>query len=53
MFKSIILLNPDLIVKTYYFAILKIAPDYELNELGIGDSLLKKVLQTSTGKSAK
>ena len=44
MFRSILLLTPDDMIPTYYFCILRIAPDYEHNELGIGKEIIKKSL---------
>lgn len=37
----------------YYFSILKIAPDYELNELGVGKEILMKAISKSTGRTEK
>lgn len=34
----------------YYVCILKIAPDYELNELGVGKEILMKAISKSSGR---
>ena len=36
----------------YYFCILKVAPDYELNELGIGREIIIKIISSISGRSA-
>ncbi|EAS02727.1 DNA ligase I, ATP-dependent protein (macronuclear) [Tetrahymena thermophila SB210] len=51
IFKSIILLNPDQVYEAYMFCILKIAPDYESNELGVGREILQKAISNCCGKS--
>jgi len=53
MFRSIIKLSPENMMPAYFFCILKIAPDYEHNELGIGDSLILEALEKSTGRTKK
>jgi len=53
MFRSIILLNPSQLIYSYYFCILKIAPDYEVNELGIGKEILLKAISKSCGREVR
>lgn len=51
VFKTICLQNPNQIYEAYMFCILKIAPDYEPNELGVGRETLQKAISTCCGKS--
>ena len=37
----------------YYVCILKIAPDYEVNELGIGKEILLKAISKSCGRDIR
>ncbi|KAL4498447.1 hypothetical protein ABPG72_013253 [Tetrahymena utriculariae] len=51
IFKSIILLKPEQVYAAYMFCILKIAPDYESNELGVGREILQKAISNCCGKT--
>ncbi|EGR33971.1 hypothetical protein IMG5_028790 [Ichthyophthirius multifiliis] len=53
VFRTILLLNPSQIYQAYMFCILKVAPDYEQNELGIGQEILLKAISTCSGKTPK
>jgi DNA ligase 1 len=52
-FRSVIILNPKQLIFSYYFCILKIAPDYEGNDLGVGKEILMKALASSSGREVK
>lgn len=41
------------LVKTYYFCILKLSPDYIPSDLGIGDSILMKAISKVTARTEK
>lgn len=49
--RSVIAVSPQDLVYIVYLLINKVAPDYSGKEIGIGDGVIKKVLQASTGKS--
>jgi len=54
MYRSILILKPDQLILAYYFCILKIAPDYEpQNMLGIGNEILVKAIAKASGRSEK
>lgn len=53
VFRSSILLNPSELPLLFYFCIVKLSPDYEGLETGIGHEQLLKAVAKSTGKSAK
>ena len=53
VFRSGILLNPSEVADLFYFFIIKMAPDYESLETGIGHELLVKTVAKACGKSAQ
>lgn len=53
IFRSSILLNPLELSDLFYFFIIKLSPDYEGLETGIGHELLLKAVATACGKSPK
>ncbi len=53
MFRTILVLGMPAhreLLSAYYFCILKIAPDYEQNDLGVGKEILKKAISQSSGR---
>ena len=53
IFRSAILLSPKELPDLFYFFIVKLAPDYEGLETGIGHELLLKAVAKACGKSPK
>lgn len=53
MFKSLIRQSTDDLIRGYWLSILKIGPDYERYELGIGKEILMKAISKSCGMSEK
>jgi len=54
LFRSVIVLHPQELATVFYITANQIAPPYAKNmELGIGDSVIYKALQKSTGRSLK
>lgn len=49
MFKSLIRQSPDDLVRGYWLSVLKVGPDYERYELGIGKEILMKSISKSCG----
>ena len=53
VFRTSILLNPKELPDLFYFFCVKLAPDYEGLETGIGHELLLKSVAKACGKSPK
>jgi DNA ligase-1 len=53
IFRSAIVLSPNELPDLFYFFIVKLAPDYEGLETGIGHELLLKAVAKSCGKTPK
>jgi hypothetical protein len=53
MFKQLARISPDDLVMGYWLSVMKIGPDYEKNELGIGKEILIKAVAKSCGMSEK
>jgi DNA ligase-1 len=53
VYRSIICLKPDELVKAFYLSVGKFFPDYKGLELGIGDGMLNKAVAKATGLSEK
>lgn len=53
IFRSAMVLNPSELPDIFYFFILKLAPDYESMETGIGHELLLKAVAKGCGKTPK
>eukprot|EP00347_Sterkiella_histriomuscorum_P013388 403364898 len=53
VFRSCILLAPEELVDIFYFFAVKLGPDYETNETGIGLELLSNAVAKACGKSVK
>ena len=53
VFRSVILLSPSELADLFYFFCVKLAPDYEGLETGIGHELLLKSVAKACGKSPK
>lgn len=53
VFRSAIVLNPLELPEIFYFFIVKLAPDYESLETGIGHELLLKAVAKACGKAPK
>lgn len=53
LFKSLIRESTEDLIQGYWLSILKIGPDYEKNELGIGKEILLKAISKSCGMSEK
>ena len=53
MFRSAIAVNKSELVSLFYFFIVKLAPEYEAIETGIGHELLSKSVAKACGKSLK
>lgn len=53
IFRSAILLNPSELADVFYFFIVKLAPDYEGLETGVGHELVLKSVAKVCGKSPK
>ena len=52
LFRSIIALTPEDLAASVYLACNKLAPEYKGVEIGLGDSLLIKALQSSMGSNS-
>uniref|UniRef100_A0A6A7G0Z5 DNA ligase n=2 Tax=Hirondellea gigas TaxID=1518452 RepID=A0A6A7G0Z5_9CRUS len=50
LYRSVITLTPNDLLPVIYLCVNKIAPPYENLELGVGDSLLYKAIEMSTGR---
>lgn len=48
-FRQVILRSPECMVMAVYLCLNKVGPDYDGKELGIGESLLMKAIERSTG----
>ena len=53
MFRAAIAVNPSELANLFYFFIVKLAPEYEGKETGVGQELVLKCVATSCGKTAK
>jgi len=53
VFRTVICLRPDELVKVFYLSVGKFFPDHVGLELGIGDGLLNKAVAKATGLSDK
>ena len=53
VFRSTIILSPNELSMLFYFFIVKLAPDYEGLETGIGPELIQKSVAKACGKSLK
>ena len=53
MFRTAIAVNPAELANLFYFFIVKLAPEYEAKETGVGQELVLKSVAKSCGKSAK
>lgn len=53
IFRSAILLNQSELAEVFYFFIVKLAPDYEGLETGVGHELVLKSVAKVCGKSTK
>ena len=53
VFRTVLCLKPDELVKVFYLSIGKFFPDHKGLELGIGDGLLNKAVAKATGLSDK
>ena len=53
MFKALARTSPDNLVMGYWLSVMKIGPDYEKNELGIGSQILVKAVAKSCGMTEK
>jgi DNA ligase-1 len=45
--------NVEDLIRAYWLSVIKIGPDYEKNELGVGKEILTKAISKSCGKSEK
>ena len=53
VFRAAIAVNPDELVNLFYFFIVKLAPEYEGKETGVGQELVLKSVAKSCGKTPK
>ena len=53
VFRSAIAVNPSELVNLFYFFIVKLAPEYEGKETGVGQELVLRCVATSCGKTPK
>lgn len=53
LFKSLARSNADDLIRAYLLSVIKLGPDYEKQELGIGKEILTKAISKSCGKSEK
>ena len=53
VFRAAIAVNPSELADLFYFFIVKLAPEYEGKETGVGQELVLKSVAKSCGKSAK
>jgi DNA ligase-1 len=51
LYRSIIVLTPDDLLKTIYLSLNKVAPAFDGIELGVGESLIMKAIADATGKT--
>ena len=51
LFRSILLKTPSQLIPAYYFCILKLAPDYENLQMGVGVGILVKCIGRVSGRS--
>ena len=53
LFRSIIILRPDHLVKCFYLCIGRLCPEHKGIELGVGNEMLYKIIGKSVGLTAK
>lgn len=53
LFKKLCTKNPEDLIKAYWLSVIKIGPEYDSKELGVGKEILTKAIAKSTGKSYK
>ena len=53
MFRATIAVNPSELANLFYFFIIKLAPEYEGKETGVGQELVLKSVAKSCGKTPK
>ena len=51
LYRSVIALTPDDLIKTVYLSLNKVAPAFEGVELGVGESLIISAIADATGKT--
>jgi hypothetical protein len=53
LFKAFCRSNIDDLIRSYLLSVIKLGPDYEKQELGVGREILTKAISKSCGKSEK
>ena len=53
MFRAAIAVNPSELTNLFYFFIVKLAPEYEAKETGVGQELVLKSVARACGKTPK
>lgn len=53
VFRAAIAVNPDELIDLFYFFIIKLAPEYEGKETGVGQELVLKSVAKACGKTPK